>query len=92
MGMEIEINSLDEMYDLMCYNKIPKRRKHMNIKELAPSNDCYYCIHGYQGDNRLAFKDASQNPCNECGDDRKYFEKRDFNSPFPNDAREYIDK
>lgn len=33
MGIEIEVNSLDEMCDLMCYNKIPKRRKQMNPKD-----------------------------------------------------------
>jgi hypothetical protein len=29
MGIEIEINSLEDMCDLMCYNKIPKRRNKM---------------------------------------------------------------
>ena len=27
MGMEIEIDSLEDMCNLMCLNKIPKRRK-----------------------------------------------------------------
>ena len=26
MGIEIEINSLEDMCDLMCYNKIPRKK------------------------------------------------------------------
>ena len=32
MGIEIEVNSLEDMCDLMCYNKIP-RKKVRKVKE-----------------------------------------------------------
>ena len=33
MGMEIEVNSLEEMCDLMCDNKIPEKRKRETPQE-----------------------------------------------------------
>lgn len=33
MGIEIEVNSLEEMCDLMCYNKLPRRRSRMTRDE-----------------------------------------------------------
>ena len=27
MGIEIEVNTLEDMCDLMCYNKLPRREK-----------------------------------------------------------------
>ena len=35
MGMEIEVNSLEEMCDLMCSNKLPKKK---NNKKEAQGN------------------------------------------------------
>lgn len=34
MGLEIQVNSLDELCDLMCDNAIPKRRK--QVKRFNP--------------------------------------------------------
>jgi len=33
MGIEIQVDSLEDMCDLMCYNKIPEGRSRMNIEE-----------------------------------------------------------
>lgn len=35
MGLEIQVNSLEEMCDLMCNNILPKR----NVKETKDSNN-----------------------------------------------------
>jgi len=80
MGIEIKINSLEDMCDLMCYNKLPGRRKQMeHIKTLRSERDCYDCKHGYLGDHRLMWEGKPLNPCTECGKDDNHplFEKRE---------------
>lgn len=43
MGMEFTIDNLEDMCDLMCFNRIPKRRT--NMKVFNPPK------HGYINDN-----------------------------------------
>ena len=35
MGIEIQVNSLDEMCDLMCYNKIPRKK----VRKMKPKDE-----------------------------------------------------
>ena len=56
MGIEIEINSLEDMCDLMCYNKIPQRRDAcMTEKELDKIRE--YIIDNVMTNEDIMFSD-----------------------------------
>lgn len=76
MGIEIEINSLEDMCDLMCYNKIPKRRKHMEPQVIEykefPQYPCKIC-----GKTLTAF-DMMRRVVNDCCQECYIKYKKDF--------------
>lgn len=40
MGMEIQIDSLEDMCELMCNNRIPKRRERMKCPNCEKDDNC----------------------------------------------------
>ena len=58
MGIEIEINSLEDMCDLMCYNRIPKESDCMTEKELEKIRQ--YIIDNVMTDSDIMFSDSRE--------------------------------
>jgi hypothetical protein len=57
MGMEIEVNSLEDMCDLMCYNKLPQEGDGcMTEKELEKIRE--YIIDNVMTDTDIMLSDA----------------------------------
>ena len=56
MGIEIVIDNLEDMCDLMCYNKIPERDKNMDNKELEKIRQ--YIIDNVMISEEIMFSDT----------------------------------